>query len=430
MNTTQSTPVGSRFARSIRIISMSLLLLLATGVGVGIDRFATEVGLADASTQFTKIDNFTILEETYDAIRNNYVLQSEISDEDLIYGAARGMVTALGDTGHSVFLNPEEAQAYQDSGQGKFVGIGIHMDLTTNPPTVVAPIPESPAFDAGILPGDTILEVNGESTLDQVNGEVTNEIRGEAGTDVTLTLQHAGETEPYDVTITRAEIRVEPVDWAILPNNILWIRLGEFSSGATEGVQKAIRAGQDAGVEGVILDLRANPGGYVFEAMGVASQFLPDGTPLYQEVDADGNTKIQKTIGSNGVYQDGPLAVLVDGSSASAAEIVSSAIKEAGRAPLIGETTFGTGTVLLPFELSDGSMAVLGVELWLTGSGEEIYKVGVEPTQVVEMAPETFLTFPIRYTADSDDNAISTETFDTIDDAQLHAAWTAVQSGE
>jgi carboxyl-terminal processing protease len=412
---------------------MSLLLVLAVSVGIGIDRFLIETGLVGAATQLTSSDDFTILEETYDAIRTNYVLEEDFTDQELIYGASRGMIDALGDEGHSVFLDPQEAQEFEESSRGELVGIGIQIDTSMMPgapPIVIAPIPDSPALEAGILPGDIILEVNGESTEDMDDREVGNKIRGEAGTDVTLQLRHEGETEPFEVTITRAKIDVNPVSWAILPDGVLWLQVSQFSSGATEGVQQAIREAQELGITGVILDLRNNPGGLVFEAMGIASQFLPNDTPLYQEMDADGNTKVIKTVGSNGVYQEGPLVVLVNGYSASASEIVSSSLMEAERAPVLGEKTFGTGTVLLPFELSDGSMAVLGTELWLTGEGEQIYKEGVEPSQVVEMLPETREALPILYTAGAGGKEIAADTFEAIKDAQLHAAWEEFQTGQ
>lgn len=423
MNPSESREARSGQASRTRTIVTSVLLVLAVCLGMGLDRAMIATGLVDASTQLTTSEEFTILEETYDAIRNNYVLEEEISDEELMYGAARGMVDALGDEGHSVFLDPQEAEEFEQSSRGELVGIGIQIDTEASPPVVIAPIPDSPALEAGLLPGDVILEVDGVSTEGLEPEEIGNRIRGEAGTDVTLTLQHEGEVDTYEVTITRTKIDVNPVSWALLPNNVLWVQVSQFSSGATEGLQQAIREGQALGATSVILDLRNNPGGLVFEAMGIASQFLPDGSPLYQEVDAEGNIEVVRTVGSNGVYQEGRLVVLVNEYSASASEIVSSSLMEAGRAPVLGEKTFGTGTVLLPFELSDGSMAVLGTELWLTGEGDEIYMEGVEPTETVELEEGTRTALPVIYTSETGDEEIAPETFEAIEDAQLHAAW-------
>ena len=424
------TAAGGGMMRATRTLVMSVMLIIAVGVGVGLDRFLIETGVVGASTQLTNSANFTILEQTYDAIRNNYVLEEDISDEELIYGAAAGMVDALGDEGHSTFLDPEDAKAFEESSRGELIGIGIQIDTTGELPVVIAPIQNSPAFEAGIRPGDTILEVDGTSLEGMDPSDAADKIRGEAGTDVTLVLQHEGENDTYEVTITRQKISVNPVAWAMLPNGVMWLQVSEFSSGATEGVQKAVREAQALGATSIILDLRNNPGGLVFEAIGIASQFLPNGTPVFQEENAAGRVKVQKTIGSNGVWQDGPLVVLINKHSASSSEIVSSAIRDAGRAQLIGEKTFGTGTVLLPFELSDGSMAVLGTELWLTASGEQIYKHGVEPDLEVTLDEGTSVALPIEYVPDSDNRELTQAQWKQLngEDKQLSTAFDKVEN--
>lgn len=417
-----------RPGRHLRTVTMSLLLLLAMGVGAGLDRIAIYTGVVDATTQLSGSEEFIILEETYDAIRNNYVLEEEISDEELIHGAARGMIDALGDGNHSRFLNPQEAINFERSSRGELVGIGIQIDTEASPPIVIAPIPDSPALAAGILPGDVILEVDGVATRELTPLEVGDRIRGEEGTEVTLLLRHDGEDEPFEVTIVRQKIQIDPVSWAMLPNGVLWVQLSSFSSGATEAVKEAIREGQQLGMTGLVFDLRNNGGGLVFEAMGVASQFLPHGTPLYQEVNKDGQATVNRTQGSNGVYLNGPMVVLVNEYSASASEIVSSAIMEAERAPLIGETTVGTGTVLTTFGLSDGSEAVLGIRLWLTGQGEEIYKRGVEPTETVEMV-DARPALPVLL-ADDEDRSVTEAELAATEDIQLQRAIEALQQPE
>lgn len=409
----------------LRALVTAAMLVIAIGAGIGIDRYLLEFSPAGAQSgdALGELNEYGILSDTYDLIRENYVESDEVTDEQLIYGASRGMIDALGDEGHSTFLDPEEAEAFEASSRGELIGIGIQIDTEVSPPVVILPIQNSPAFEAGIEAGDEILTVDGVDTteLDTPEG-VGDLIRGDEGTDVTLELRHEGEEATYEVTITRSRITVEPVSWAMLPDDILWIRLSEFSSGATEGVQEALRQGKALGAKGVILDLRANPGGLVFEAIGVGSQFLPNDSILYQEQDVEGNVSDVRTVGSNGEWQEGPLIVLIDGNSASAAEIVSSSIRDNERGELVGETTFGTGTVLLPFELEDESLAVLGTELWLTADGEEIWKKGVDPTLEVEIDPEGEVAYPYTFT----DNVVPENVFSTLPDNQLTTAYSEV----
>jgi carboxyl-terminal processing protease len=412
-----------RVRPQMRSVIMAVMMIFAMGLGVGLDRFAIAYNIAGAADSLTSLEEFEVLSDTYDLIRANYVESDEISDEELIYGAASGMIDALGDEGHSTFMDPEEAEQYKLNQSGELIGIGVTLDYTGGVVTVVAPLDNSPAFEAGIRSGDIILEVDGTSfegvSEDELPNMVTSLIRGEEGTDVTLKLLHLGETEPYEVTITRARIEIIPVTWKMLPNNVMWLRLSQFSSGATEAVREALREGKEAGAEAVILDLRNNPGGLVFEAIGVNSQFLPNGTTLYQEQDKDGDIRPVKTVGNDGEWLDGPLVVLINNGSASAAEITSSALSESGRADLYGETTFGTGTVLLPFELDDGSIAMLGTDLWLTASGEQIWKKGVEPTVEVVLEPGVTVDVPSLHEAEM----IEEDEYSQIEDNQLTAAY-------
>lgn len=409
--------------RASRTVAMSMMLVVALFVGMGLDRALIETGIA--ATSLTRADEFETLEQTYEAIREHYVLQDEISDEELIYGAASGMVEALGDTGHSTFLNPEEAIAYQQSTEGELIGIGVTVDVTGNLPVIIAPMQGSPAFEAGILPGDTIVAIDGISIEGMDPSEAIDMITGQEGTDVTIELVHAGEEEPYEVTITRQQIEINPVSWVMLPDGVMWLQLDQFSRGATDRLTAAIAEGQEQGMTGLILDMRGNPGGLVVEALGVASQFMPDGTPLFQRVDADDNAEVIETVGNNGAYLDGPMVVLVDENSASSAEIVASALQESGRAPLFGETTFGVGTVLLPFELDDGSLAVLGIELLLTGSGDRIFQEGVTPGNVVELALDQTVTY-LPIADDDQDHELTASEFNSIEDDQVQAAYDAL----
>lgn len=413
-------------SRTPRTVVLSVLVVLAMFVGAGLDRILVEV--STASDRFSGASNYSIIGETYDTIRENYVLQADFTDEQLVWGAASGMVEALGDTGHSRFLNPEEAIAYEQSSNNELIGIGISVDITGELPVVNYPMKNSPAMEAGILPGDVILEVDGTDLTGLTPEEGIDLISGEEGTDVTLKLQHSDADEPYEVTITRTRIEIDPVQYAMLPDGVLWLRLDQFSRGASTRVAEGLQWGEDQGMTGVILDLRGNPGGFVIEAMGVASQFLPAGTPLLQEMDVTGDTRTVSTVGDNGLYLDGPLVVLVDEYSASSSEITSSAIMESGRGELVGETTAGTGTVLLPFDLSDGSMVMIGIQLFLTGEGTDIYHVGVVPTHEVDFStnPMERPWFPASLSIDQDE--LGDAEFADLEDPQLHYAFDLLQN--
>lgn len=413
-------------SRKPRMVVLSVLMVVAMFVGAGFDRILVEVGTA--SDRLSTASNYGIIDETYDVIRENYVLQSDFSDEELVWGAASGMVESLGDTGHSRFLNPEEAIEYEQSSNNELIGIGISVDLSGELPVVNYPMKNSPAIEAGILPGDTILEVDGVDLTTLPAEEGLDLVTGEEGTDVTLKLRHVNEEEPYEVTITRTLIQMDPVQYAMLPDGVLWLRLDQFSRGASTRIVEGLEWGKEQGMTSVILDLRGNPGGFVIEAMGVASQFLPEGTPLLQEMDVTGNTRTISTVGNDGAYREGPLVVLVDEYSASSSEITSSAIMESGRGELVGDTTSGTGTVLLPFDLSDGSMVMIGIQLFLTGEGTDIYHVGVQPTHDVEFStvPTERPWFPASLSID--EGEFTQAEFSDHEDPQLHFAFDLLQN--
>lgn len=427
----QSTSPGV-WARAPRTAVMSMLLVFALFAGAGINQFITQVGIAQ--DRFSNASNYEIIGETYEVIRERYVLQADFTDEELVWGAARGMIDTLGDDNHSRFLNPEEAIEWDNRSNNDLIGIGISVDITGDVPVVIYPMKDSPAMKAGIQPGDSIVEIDGVDITEMDPAESTDLIAGEAGTDVTLKLIRHGETEPYEVTITREQIKIDPVQYAMLPNNMLWLRLDQFSVGASLRVAEGLAWGKEQGMTGVIFDLRGNPGGFVSEAKAVAREFLPDGTPLYQELDIDGDTQTVNVdlvgrerdpdlYSEGGSYHEGPLVVLVNENSASASEIVSSAIMENDRGELVGQTTTGTGTVLLPFDLSDGSKAVIGIELFLTGQGTDIYKRGVEPTHEVEYSADVnaYPAFPASLSVD--EGALDQAAFDALEDPQLHFAF-------
>ncbi|HEX6867191.1 MAG TPA: S41 family peptidase, partial [Candidatus Limnocylindrales bacterium] len=290
-----------------------------------------------------------------------------------------GLTDAVGDTGHTDFMTPEEREERNDALSGSFVGIGVRIDAGEDGrPRIVGVFPESPAEKAGVAVDDVIVAVDGQPTVDKDLDEVASWVRGEAGTTVSITLRSGDTGSERTLEIVRADVPVQPVSWTMVPGTTTaLIRLEQFSSGAADDIVQTLKDARAVGAERVVLDLRGNPGGYVNEAVGIASQFLGDGI-VYIERNADGETTDHEAS-DGGVAIDLPLVVLVDGNTASSSEIVSGALQDHGRATIVGETTFGTGTVLGEFELSDGSALRVGTTEWLTPDGRRIWHEGIAP---------------------------------------------------
>ena len=315
-------------------------------------------------------------------IQKNYVDQSAVNTQNLTYAAISGMVNSLGDTDHTVFLTPADVQQENQAIAGKYEGIGAEIQTKNGTVVITAPFDDSPAQKAGLQPGDIILKVNGTAVTNAQ--DASNLVKGPAGTSVTLTIQNTAGTIS-DVTIVRAQITVNPVSWQMLPGTtIADLRISSFSDGTSKALDTALAAIKAQGATAIVLDLRNNPGGLLSEAIGVASRFLTGGSVL-EEKDINGNIK-QDVVLSNVTKINLPMVVLVNGGTASAAEIVSGALQDRGRAKLIGQTTFGTGTALVGFPLADGSQIQLAVVEWLTPSGKSIWHTGLTPDDTVALA--------------------------------------------
>jgi carboxyl-terminal processing protease len=320
-------------------------------------------------------------------IREHYVGRDQLDDKTLVYGAIRGLIDALGDTGHSVFLTPQEVQDLQGSLDQSVVGIGVLLGQRDGQPVIVSVIPDSPAHDAGIRAGDELVSVDGQAVAGLTTDEIVTHIRGDAGTTVQITLQRPSTGQTMDVSIVREELHVPAAWWAMVPGTkIGLLRLASFGAGASADLQRSRDAAIAAGATALILDLRGNPGGYVEEAKLVASEFLHDKV-VYISEDAAGQRTPVATE-DEVATTDLPLVVLVDQFTASAAEIVAGAIQSAHRATLVGATTFGTGTVLNAFDLPDGSSIRLAVERWLTPDGVLIFGKGITPEVAVAMGAD------------------------------------------
>jgi carboxyl-terminal processing protease len=307
----------------------------------------------------------------------------------MTYGAIQGMLSTLGDDNHTVFFSPEEAQQQASALEGSFEGIGAYVGLDNGQFVIVSPIRGSPADKAGIVAGDIVLAVNGTEITGMAEWEVISLIRGPAGSSVNLSILHANTTQPVAMTIKRSWIDIESVLWARIPGTTFaHLQITQFASDTSRELRSALEeilADRTDGkaVTGIMLDLRNNPGGYLQEALRVANQFLPEGDVILHEQDASGEITTYYVEG-NGMARQIQLVVLVNQGSASAAEIVAGALQENSRAKLVGMPTIGTGTVLRPFSLSDGSVLRLGVTNWLTPNRELIKGHGIQPDLVVE----------------------------------------------
>jgi carboxyl-terminal processing protease len=336
---------------------------------------------------------FGVFWQAWNIARQNFVDREAVDPKRMTEGAIIGMLDSLGDQGHTRFLSAEETARWTESLSGSFEGIGAYIDVREGQTIIVAPIEGSPAEAAGIRPNDIILAVDGVSTEGWTVETLVTNVRGPRGSKVVLTVLHQGETTPVDITITRDRVQVPSVTWAMLPDDIALVRLSSFSQRSASELEAALTEAQQAGAKGLIFDLRDNPGGLVNEALGVASQFLPEGSVVLQEEYRDGSRKASRT-NRTGVAQDIPMVVLINANTASSSEIVSGALQEAERAELVGLPTVGTGTVLSTFALEDGSQLLLGTSQWLTPQGRLIRKQGIAPDVEVGLESDAQVITP------------------------------------
>ncbi len=331
--------------------------------------------------------SFKLMAEAWNAIEQQYVDRTSVQPRTMTYGAISGMVDSLGDTGHSVFLTPEMVRVERTVERGEFAGIGAELRIKNHQAVVVAPMDGTPAQKAGLRPGDIIVQVDGRNVEGLPLPEIVGKITGPAGTRVSLTLKDPVTGKERTIEIIRANIPIRSVTWNWLPGtDLAHVRIALFSKGTSRALEKALDEIDQRGAKGVVLDLRNDPGGLLDMAVGVASQFLEQGNVL-QEKNAKGEVRpVPLDAGAQKCAL--PLVVLINSGTASAAEIVAGALQDAKRATLVGETTFGTGTVLKTVPLSDGSALQLAFLEWLTPKGRTIWHKGITPDATVSLPAE------------------------------------------
>ncbi|MBI2939556.1 MAG: S41 family peptidase [Chloroflexi bacterium] len=396
-------PAGRYLSTAERIALAVLVVMLMVGSFAGGLYAAPHVRarVMPVSTPGAGVrDQFEIFWQAWHLVEANYVDRQAVNPRTMTYGAIRGMLDSLDDDGHTRFLTPEDLRLEESSLNGRFEGIGAEVTQRAGRPVIVAPLEGSPAERAGIRPGDTIVQVDGADVSDLTLTELVTRIRGPRGTSVRITVQRRPgqpgdpvDRAPLEVSIVRDEIRVAAVSWSLVPGTAFaHVRIGQFSQTVDSELEQTLREARRAGAEGIILDLRNNPGGLLEGAIAVTSEFVRSGNVLLQE-DKEGNRRAFPVKG-NGVATDLPVAILVNEGTASASEIVAGAIQDHRRGTVIGQKTFGTGTVLSQLPLNDGSALLLGTAQWLTPNGRVIWKHGIAPDITIPVAAEGELITP------------------------------------
>lgn len=351
--------------------------------GVALITFALGFIVGFASQGRQSEDEYKYLRMFTDVLRiikQNYV--EPVSTKDLIYGALNGMTKSLDP--FSSFFTPKQYESFRQETEGKFGGVGIEIGIEKGRPVVISPIEGTPAFKAGIKPGDVILEIDGEDTSNMSLIEVVQRIRGKVGTKVQLTIQRKGMEKPMKIELERALIKIESVRWTTL-GDVGYIKLSQFNENVGVQVERALKELTSRKVKGIILDLRNDPGGLLSEAVNVVDLFLPEGKLVVYTRGRKGETQKYFTRRKPVVPNDLPVIVLINKGSASASEIVAGALQDYKRAIIVGEKSFGKGSVQNIIPLEDGSALKLTVAYYYTPLGRLIHNRGIVPDVQVAM---------------------------------------------
>lgn len=383
------------------VIMTSLVVVLGYGIG----QFMTEeegsgTNTGNANVVMVQQDGIVSSEflQKIDVIETlideNFYLD-EVSAEVLREGAYDGIVAALDDI-YSVYYTPEEAEEVFQQSEGIYYGIGayVQMDTVTGYAKITGTIKDTPAEEAGLQAGDILYKVNGEDMAGLDVSQVVLHIKGEEGTTVHLTLVRGNEY--VEVDVERRKIESPTIEYSMLDDGMGYVQITEFDDVTVNQFQEAVAALEKENIKGLILDLRGNPGGNLYSVVDIADMLLDQGIILYTE-DKQGRKEVYNS--GNGTIIDVPMVVLVDGNSASASEVLSGALKDHGKATLVGTTTFGKGIVQTIRTLKDGSAIKLTISAYYTPAGNNIHGTGIEPDVVVEFDGEA-------YRADGYDNQL------------------------
>ncbi|PJE69602.1 MAG: hypothetical protein COU98_01200 [Candidatus Staskawiczbacteria bacterium CG10_big_fil_rev_8_21_14_0_10_38_10] len=333
--------------------------------------------------------DFSLFWQTYNVLKEKFINLEKFDNQKIIYGAISGMTKTLDDP-YTVFYNPEETKEFEEQLSGTFEGVGMEIDIKNGQLIVIAPLEGTPAQKAGLRPGDKIIKINNLETFEMSVEEAIGLIRGPKGTEVTLTIIRDGWETAQDIKVIREVIKIPSLKWELIDNDIAYVRIYQFSENLNFEFRKKAIEILNSPAKKVILDLRNNPGGYLEVAQYVAGWFLEKNkTVVIEDFGQDKEKNIYRSEG-NGEFYQYPTVVLINQGSASASEILAGALRDNYNAKLIGEKSFGKGSIQEQVRLEKDSSVKITVAKWLTPKGISISGVGLEPDIEVEMTDEDY----------------------------------------
>ena len=374
-----------------RLIYGVVVAALSVNLVIGARMYLSSAQAAEKDSPYPSLELFSFVMEK---VRKDYVDGQNLKYQDLVYAALKGMLNTLDP--HSEFMEPDKYKELQNDTQGAFGGLGIVIAMKDNFITVVAPMEDSPGFKAGILPGDRIIKIAGKSTEKMSLQDAVKNLRGEPGTEVKISILRPSSGRLKDYTLSRAVINVDMVkdinskkEFPLGDNKIGYIRLVQFGEKTSADLEAALKKLKAQGMQALVLDLRWNPGGLLEQAVDVCEKFLPRGDLVVTtEGRNPSQTSVRKARGRGDELNNMPMVVLVNLGSASASEIVAGCLKDSKRAIILGEKTFGKGSVQSILPLADGSALRLTTAKYYTPSHKVIHEEGITPDRVVPLTEE------------------------------------------
>jgi carboxyl-terminal processing protease len=370
-----------------RFIAIVLVIVISFGIGFA----AGKNGVANNTLDFTSLfagDNvdFTLVEEVWQLINTKYVGANDFDRRAVIFGAVRGMLSGLNDP-YTVFFDQAQTDEFLQGLSGSFEGVGIEIAIRDEALVVVAPLKNSPAQHAGIRAGDRIVAIDGDSTGGILVEEAVSKIRGPKGTAVVLSIVHEGSSDTVDIRVVRDTIEIPSVELEIVDGHIAYITINQFGDTTTDEFSRAAQQVLQSDADRVVVDVRNNPGGFLDSAVAIAGWLMEPGNAVVIEEEGDGTRTSLRTSG-NAALADMPLVVVQNSGSASASEILAGALRDVRSAPIVGEQSFGKGTVQTIEDLQGNTTIKLTIARWLTPSGQQINGTGIAPTVEVAAADD------------------------------------------